>query len=250
MTFDPFGDFESRGYLRNNEGVKDPAEVKRLEHEIFRDHVGGAVAALRTDKALGYEDVLETHRRLFQTMYPWAGQDRTENAPDIAIVKGGRSDLFAYPDEIRRAAAHALTRGQKVEIMRERPGEVMGLLAYAHPFLEGNGRTIMVLHGEMCRRGRPPHRLAGHPEEGLPRGPLQGAGPARTPSRSLPGAPRSPGGARPGARGHDPALAAGVRAHAGNGSPAARVDRRSIDSQGRNLLLGALCAAAPSVIQS
>lgn len=152
MTFDPFGDFESRGYLRNNEGIKDPAEVKRLEHEVFRDHVGGAIAALRTGKPLGYEDVLETHRRLFQTMYPWAGQDRTENAPDIAIVKGGRSDLFAYPDEIHRAAAHALTRGQKVEIMRERPGEVMGLLAYAHPFLEGNGRTIMVVHGELCWR--------------------------------------------------------------------------------------------------
>ncbi|ACM39310.1 Hypothetical Protein Avi_9577 (plasmid) [Allorhizobium ampelinum S4] len=36
--------------------------------------------------------------------------------------------------------------------MRARPGEVMGYLAYAHPFLDGNGRTIMTLRAELCRR--------------------------------------------------------------------------------------------------
>jgi fido (protein-threonine AMPylation protein) len=29
--------------------------------------------------------------------------------------------------------------------MRERPGEVMGYFAHGHPFLDGNGRTIMVV---------------------------------------------------------------------------------------------------------
>ena len=28
----------------------------------------------------------------------------------------------------------------------------MGLLAHAHPFLDGNGRTIMVLHAELAHR--------------------------------------------------------------------------------------------------
>ena len=28
----------------------------------------------------------------------------------------------------------------------------MGYLAYAHPFLDGNGRTIMVMHGVMAQR--------------------------------------------------------------------------------------------------
>lgn len=35
MTFDPFGDFETRGYLRNFAGEKNPEFVKRLEHEAF-----------------------------------------------------------------------------------------------------------------------------------------------------------------------------------------------------------------------
>lgn len=41
-------------------------------------------------------------------------------------------------------------RGQDSPFMREQPGEVMALLAHAHPFLDGNGRTIMVLHAELA----------------------------------------------------------------------------------------------------
>lgn len=36
--------------------------------------------------------------------------------------------------------------------MRARPGEVMGYLAFGHPFLDGNGRTIMVVHAEFAER--------------------------------------------------------------------------------------------------
>jgi cell filamentation protein len=36
--------------------------------------------------------------------------------------------------------------------MRQKPGEVMGYLAHGHPFLDGNGRTIMLVHAELARR--------------------------------------------------------------------------------------------------
>jgi len=36
--------------------------------------------------------------------------------------------------------------------MTAHPGDVMGMLAYAHPFLDGNGRTIMVVHTELVTR--------------------------------------------------------------------------------------------------
>ena len=36
--------------------------------------------------------------------------------------------------------------------MADKPGEVMGYLAYGHPFLDGNGRTIMVVHAELAQR--------------------------------------------------------------------------------------------------
>ena len=36
--------------------------------------------------------------------------------------------------------------------MRQKPGEVMGYLAFGHPFLDGNGRTIMVVHTVLAQR--------------------------------------------------------------------------------------------------
>ena len=35
MTFDPFNDFATRGYLRNFEGEKDLAKIKLVEHASF-----------------------------------------------------------------------------------------------------------------------------------------------------------------------------------------------------------------------
>jgi cell filamentation protein len=60
--------------------------------------------------------------------------------------------IFAHPNDIRKAVDYALEKGQDKAFMTERPGEVMGYLAYGHPFLDGNGRTIMLIHAELTRR--------------------------------------------------------------------------------------------------
>ena len=150
MTFDPFGDFETQGYLRNLAKEKDLEIVRRLEHASFITGIDGALERLAKVKRLSCADVLETHRILFDAVYPWAGQDRHTTAPDLAISKGPL--LFAHPGHIQRAVNYALTHGQDTKFMREKPGVVMGYLAYAHPFLDGNGRTIMVVHGVMAQR--------------------------------------------------------------------------------------------------
>ena len=152
MTFGPFGDFESRGYLRNIAGEKDLERVKHLEHHVFRLNVSKALAALRTGKPLGYKEVLDTHKRLFGDSHPWTGQDRAETAPMLAVGKGGRYDLFAHPQDIQRAVEHGLSAASDPVQMRAKPGEVMGLLAYAHATLDENGRTIMTVHAELSRR--------------------------------------------------------------------------------------------------
>ena len=73
MTFDPFGDFAKRGYLRNVAGEKDRAIVRRLEHTAFTTGLDAAFAALSNHTLLAYGDVLATHRTLFEPVYPWAG---------------------------------------------------------------------------------------------------------------------------------------------------------------------------------
>ena len=150
MTFDPFGDFETRGYLRNFAGEKDAEIVRRVEHTSFTTGIDSAFDRLATIKRIRYQDVLETHKILFEAVYPWAGQDRLQTAPDLAVSKG--PVLFAYPKDIQRAVDFALDHGQDKVFMAAKPGEIMGYLAYGHPFLDGNGRTIMVVHGVLAQR--------------------------------------------------------------------------------------------------
>jgi cell filamentation protein len=150
VTFDPFGDFETRGYLRNIARAKDQAVVQRLQHNSFLTGIDAALAHLQAQPALAYDDVLHTHRTLFEAVFPWAGEDRLTNAPHLFVRKG--TVLFAHPKDIRKAIEYALQKGQDTAFMRQKPGEVMGYLAHGHPFLDGNGRTIMLVHAELARR--------------------------------------------------------------------------------------------------
>lgn len=150
MTFDPFNDFETLGYLRNLFGEKDPVIIKHLEHSSFVAGIDAAFKHLSSIQKLSYRDVLHTHKLLFGDVYPWAGQDRAQTAPDIAVSKG--NVLFAHPKDAKVAVEYALKIGSDKACMANKPGEVMGYLAYGHPFLDGNGRTIMVVHAELAQR--------------------------------------------------------------------------------------------------
>ncbi len=152
MTFDVFGDFAERGYLRNVAGLKDLAHVKQIEHKAFMMKVGKAIADLSARDPLTYADILTTHATLFGSVYPWAGKDRLETAPHANISRGGYDRMFAFPKDIRRAADYALRQGNDRAFMRAKPGEVLGSLAHAHPFLDGNGRTIMAVHTVLAHR--------------------------------------------------------------------------------------------------
>ena len=150
MTFDPFGDLATRGYLRNIASEKDLAIVRRLEHTSFVTGLEPALHDLGAATTLTYDHVLTTHKTLFEAVYPWAGEDRLTNFPNHAVVKGDVQ--FAHPNDIRPAVDYALRNGQDRGFMTKKPGEVMGYLAYGHPFLDGNGRTIMVLHALLAQR--------------------------------------------------------------------------------------------------
>ena len=52
MTFDPFGDFSTEGYLRNFEKEKDLAIVKRAENASFTTGLDEAFASLAKAKTL------------------------------------------------------------------------------------------------------------------------------------------------------------------------------------------------------
>jgi cell filamentation protein len=68
-----------------------------------------------------------------------------QTTPSLIVKKG--DVIFAAPREIRRAIDFALLNGQDKAFMTANPGEVMGYLAFGHPFLDGNGR-----HAVMAQR--------------------------------------------------------------------------------------------------
>ncbi|WP_374436517.1 Fic/DOC family protein [Tabrizicola sp.] len=148
--FDPFGDFDQAGYLQNVLGLSDPEEVKTVEHTTFLANLPDAIEALRTSKNITYQSFLDTHRILFGDFYPWAGHDRAEVAADLQISKGPKV-VFANAPDIRRAIDYGL-RLAEAPGLRQVPGAVMGYFAHAHPFLDGNGRTLMLVFGELCFR--------------------------------------------------------------------------------------------------
>jgi cell filamentation protein len=152
QILDPFGDYETAGYLRNSYRAKDLRVVGRIETAAYERQVLPTLLFLQSLPALRYESLLEVHRRLFSSVYPWAGQDRSVNAPHIAIVKAGYKTLFAHPADVQRASEYALHQGQDKSYLRAHPGEVFGQLAHAHPFLEGNGRTILTVYADLSRR--------------------------------------------------------------------------------------------------
>lgn len=148
--FDPFKDFETAGYLRNTHQLKDAELVKRIEHDLFLANLPDAMAFLASLSQITYADFLEVHRLLFAAFYPWAGTDRSVTAPNTAVSKAGA--LFSHPKDAQRAVTEGLRLGQMREKMRQSPGLVMGLFAYGHPFLDGNGRTMLVIHAELSYR--------------------------------------------------------------------------------------------------
>lgn len=150
--FDPFGDFEARGYLRNTEGLKDLQTVKILENVFFQSHIELALEFLDGLRGpIEYAHLKRVHGILFGGIYPWAGQDRAELGV-ASLVSKGSTVQFVQSNEIGLAMDWALRMGNDAKKMVSSPGAVMGAFAWAHPFLDGNGRAMLLVHAQMCKR--------------------------------------------------------------------------------------------------
>lgn len=147
--FDPFKDYRTHGYLRNRNQDTDPLIIQTMEHLSFQLNLPNTLDYLSSQEHLCYPDFLETHRLLFSDYYPWAGQDRAQTSPHTTVQKDGV--IFAHPQSARLGVEKGLEIAQiSAETLQDKAGTVMGLFAYAHPFLEGNGRTMLVMHLELC----------------------------------------------------------------------------------------------------
>ncbi|MGK5060428.1 Fic family protein [Janthinobacterium sp. LB2P49] len=151
--FDPFGDAATQGYLRNVEGLAASGMIKVQEHLFFSANLEQALAYLAAQRSrdISYATFLHVHKILFSDFYPWAGQDREALGVGKHVTKGTRVQ-FEQSDLSRRAVEYGLRLASDADAMRKKPGTVMGYFAWGHPFLDGNGRTMLLVHTELCRR--------------------------------------------------------------------------------------------------
>lgn len=140
MAGDPYVD-PATGVLRNRLGITDPDELQRIGARIT------AVRAARLDVqpipgAFNLPHLQAIHRRLFGSLYDWAGQLRTVNIskPGSPFCPASQLEPFAQQvfGEIERGhPLRALPYDHAVDRLVHHLAEVNAL----HPFREGNGRA-------------------------------------------------------------------------------------------------------------
>jgi len=139
------------GVLINSLNLTTTAELGEAEAEF----VPYRTAELWDSPVAGRFDVAhlqEIHRRLFQDIYPWAGQCRK-----VDIAKGDTMFLangliLKRADELFAGlAAEKHLQGMDAPAFCERSAEYLGKLNFIHPFREGNGRTQREFIGQLAR---------------------------------------------------------------------------------------------------
>lgn len=136
--------------LRNKLGITDEDELRAAEYQI----TGARQVELLVNPTPGFDrdHLRELHHHLFQDLYDWAGQYR-----EVGMAKQGVD--FPRVDQIdefvvQAEEVYASTRWSDLDADQtaDQLGKVYSWLNTAHPFREGNGRTMrVVMHQALAR---------------------------------------------------------------------------------------------------
>lgn len=150
-VFDPFLTYHKSGYLNNKFCIYSMENIKELEHFHFLMNFQDALDYLLSVAHQDYDwrTIAQVHRILFSHLYPWAGELHDNLCPDLVISKGRIT--FAYPGHIKDIVNLGFNKYLKEpELVKMHIGDIISYLCYAHPFLDGNGRTILTTIHAIC----------------------------------------------------------------------------------------------------
>jgi len=138
---DPHFDYE-HGILKNILGFTDQDKLDRFE----RIEATRAILNLQRNPVRGCFDAAHLkliHARIFQNIYPWAGEFRRVNmhraaSYPFAVVQFMDQNLDRT---FAKLAAENHLKGLATDVFARRAAYFLGELNTIHPFREGNGRT-------------------------------------------------------------------------------------------------------------
>lgn len=156
MENDPYV-YPGTDVLQNSFNEHDPDRLRDKEQEatalamlrLLRDPVKG-----RFDAA----HLKEIHRRIFETVYPFAGQNRTIELTKPEIALNGRSVAYGDPEKLDELLDYDTTalnrfRWNDTTIGRSAAefGKMVANVWQAHPFREGNTRAVMIFMHQFAK---------------------------------------------------------------------------------------------------
>ncbi|MCL2343733.1 MAG: Fic family protein [Firmicutes bacterium] len=139
--------YEDAPVLRNLGDIHDAEELRRAEGDVTR-HTMAMVYAHRFTK-FNTETLCEIHRIIFDNLFDWAGELRTIPVIKHEEVLGGDTVRYAAPNQIKKEldeASKEISKLKKSEPKRDLLFKLVRIAAkiwQAHPFREGNTRTVI-----------------------------------------------------------------------------------------------------------
>jgi cell filamentation protein len=154
--------YEGTDTLRNTAEIRDPEALAEREQLVSFQ----ALRQMLKEPVLWQFDQAHfaaIHKRLFGEIYPWAGETRTVELWKPEIVLNGRSVAYTPPagiDQQMRTALASLAQEQPGNLKESRPAMrlagTMATLFQAHPFREGNTRTLLAFMEQYARHHKQP----------------------------------------------------------------------------------------------
>lgn len=127
--------------LINLPGIRDAEELKRFERTVTKERL----SQLEQNPIRGsfdLEHLKKIHRFIFQDVYPFAGEIRTETiAKDYFTFAPAQFIVPAANDLFRQLKQEKYLKGLPLEEFADRAAFYMAEINVLHPFREGNGRT-------------------------------------------------------------------------------------------------------------
>ncbi|PMC69588.1 cell filamentation protein Fic [Corynebacterium aurimucosum] len=141
--------------LKNRLGLDDAEELRILEDKLVFLRISELDSA-PVEGAFDYAHFKAIHRRLFQDVYEWAGEERTAPTGQF-MIKAGHAYYPAGPEMTKAAeklfvglAKDDFLRGLEIDEFVAKLAELWGELNVVHSFREGNTRTQTVFFDSLA----------------------------------------------------------------------------------------------------
>lgn len=137
------------GVLINNLGITETRELNEIEQDLSALALK-ELAQEALPEIFDFAHLRYLHKRIFERVYPWAGELRT-----VDIGKG--DTLFLRHQDIEKKAQKLFAKIQaedlqtvSLEAFSQTVGEFFVALNHIHPFREGNGRTQRLFASQLA----------------------------------------------------------------------------------------------------